>query len=265
MHHKLIENKNAINIVSYTHHKKQRSSKSFQSSSSLPNISVPSYINRFVDIPNPKMSHNYDLNEPRIRNEAPISTSEGSDSFHTIGDPTPRDVYETSNLNPKDIYFDDGDSSLLSPQVQQYLMNNHDGDNDSEDLKAHLQQYALLPPSGKKYGISGGGIAKSSNKEFNAGQESQKPALKSRRTKAEMVVHLEQEKLKKREKAIEKAHNNIIKLKSKVDEAKQKYIKYIDKSDLNSWKQKSHKTWINLQKELQDAEDHLEVLQKAEK
>ena len=89
--------------------------------------------------------------------------------------------------------------------------------------------------------------------------------MKSRRTKAEMVVHLEQEKLKKREKAIEKAHNNIIKLKSKVDEAKQKYIKYIDKSDLNSWKQKSHKTWINLQKELQDAEDHLEVLQKAEK
>ena len=101
MHHKLIENRNAINIViknnvgkAYSHHKKQTTKdKKIESSSSIPNILVPTYSNRFVDIPNPKISHNYDLNEPRIRSEAPISTSAGSDSFHTIGDPTPTSVY----------------------------------------------------------------------------------------------------------------------------------------------------------------------------
>jgi hypothetical protein len=100
MRHKLIENKNAINIViknnvgkAYSNRKKQTKVKNIQSSSSIPNILVPTYSNRFVDIPNPKISHNYDLNEPRIRSEAPISTTLGSESFHTIGDPTPTSVY----------------------------------------------------------------------------------------------------------------------------------------------------------------------------
>jgi len=252
MHHKLIDNHNAINIVikndvgkAYSHHKKQTTkNKKFESSSSIPNIVVPTYSNRFVDIPYPKISQNYDLNEPRIRSEAPISTSAGSASFHTIGDPTPRDVYEPSN-----------------------------------PVELGIEELGIEEPPRRKIIRSGGGVSKpydgneaDDEEEENIPDENgyfsidtEKSVKKKRRTQTEMKIYRQHEQLVKREKAIEKTHNKILSLKNKIDDANKKYMKYVDKPDSNRWKQTSHSNLIKLQRDLQDAEEHLLVLQNEEK
>ena len=80
-----------------------------------------------------------------------------------------------------------------------------------------------------------------------------------------MKVYRQHEQLVKRENAIEKTHNKILSLKNKIDDANKKYMKYIDKPYSHHWKQTSHSNLMKLQRELQDAEEHLLVLQNEEK
>jgi hypothetical protein len=256
MHHKLIENKNAINIViknnvgkTYSHHKKHKRENLYETHSSIPNAIAPTYVNRFVDIPNPKISNSYELNEPRIRNEAPISTSAGSDSFHKIGDTTPRDVYDDGNI-------------LFSPNYQDYvnalqkkqMPNNFV--NEEDDLKAHLRPYAILPPTNK----SGGGVSTDDETEQEV-----KIFRKPKRTPEQLAVDKQHQILIKREKDIEKANNKIIKLKSQVEEARKKYLEYNSKLGQARRTEQAKDAWLNIQESLQVAEDRLKLLENDKK
>ena len=263
MHHKLIENKNAINIViknnvgkTYSHHKKHKRENLYETHSSIPNAIAPTYVNRFVDIPNPKISNSYELNEPRIRNEAPISTSAGSDSFHKIGDTTPRDVYDDGNI-------------LFSPNYQDYVNTSQEKQmsnnfvNEEDDLKAHLRRRFknkeddfLLPPTNK----SGGGVSTDDETEQEV-----KIFRKPRRTPEQLAVDKQHQILIKREKDIEKANNKIIKLKSQVEEARKKYLKYNSKPGQDRRTEQAKDAWLNIQESLQVAEDRLKLLENDKK
>jgi len=210
MTHKLISNKNNINIVIHNnlakqavHHKsKKRESSNGQSSMEQQYIQTPTYLNRFVGLPNPRIEQSFDSVDNRIRNNNPVSTSLGSDAFHTIGDPTPSEVYSepfinNQNLspNPKDIYLDN-ENELLSPEIQRYI---EQGLRNAKSIKYsennHIPQtpFNLLAPSNlfssspNSSLLSGGGVSKFAD-DNESGYESALSNIPRRREKKQLIV-----------------------------------------------------------------------------